>query len=325
MSKKLTIRDCVHPITGDLAPEHFAQDAVNTDSLVNKCLSRTTEALKAPCTQFTDMQRDHLSLILRSMLHTHRAIQSLLKTEHLDPISVNAMPLVRVQIETLFAVCLIVEKPIEIASYEKDWWKKLYLRDLLLREECRSLPRVMSFLDGQSVTLESVRKVAGVTDEEKATVDLEEMGVPLPPGFKSMRIEAFPTPRSIIERVLNQDRKRMLMRLYPEYQLFCGYVHFSPGPRLITGLLDTALPFGRQSGLTPRQIEEKLEHDIVVPATWMDLLSIVQSCSEFRCIYPRDIELCAVLTETWNVLTEQTLIAKSIWESRSRALLGSIT
>jgi hypothetical protein len=324
MSRKLLLRDCVRPITTDLAPEHVRQDSVDTDPLVSRCMSRTLEALKTPRTQFTDMEREHLSLILRSMLHTHRAIQRLLRTEHIDPISVNAMPLVRTQIETLFALCLIVEKPSEIASYEKDWWKKHYIRDLLLREECRSLPRIMSFLDAQAAALESARKVAGVTEQEKATVDHEEMGVPLPPGFKAAKIEAFPMPRTIIDRVREQDRKAMLMRLYPEYQLFCSFVHVSPGPRLMTGLLEPNLPIGRESGLTPQQIEDKLRHDIVVPATWMDLLSIVQSCSELCCIYPGDVELHVVLTETWNVLTERTLIGKSVWESRSRTLLGAI-
>src|SRR5580704_6311547 len=120
MSRKLLLRDCVRHITTDLAPEHVRQDSVDTDPLVSRCMSRTLEALKTPRTQFTDMEREHLSLIHRSMLHTHRAIQRLLRTEHIDPISVNAMPLVRTQIETLFALCLIVEKPSEIASYEKD-------------------------------------------------------------------------------------------------------------------------------------------------------------------------------------------------------------
>lgn len=254
------------------------------------------------------------------MRHGHRAIRELLRSEGKDPMSVSAMPLVRVQIETLFAVCLIVERPESLEVYLKDGWRKLYVRHLLMREECGSLPRISEGLRKVSADLETMRLASGVTQVEKETVDFEELGVPLPGGRKPVHIRSFATPAGVIGQVQDANRKKMLRRLYPEYQFLCGFVHFSPASAIFSAFLDSRQPFQRH--FTAGQLEDIFQKEVACPALWLDQISILQSCSEIYEVYPHAVELARALVEAWTTLSEACLIGQAIWEVRARGLLG---
>jgi hypothetical protein len=166
-----------------------------------------------------------------------------------------------------------------------------------------------------------LRKLAGVTDEEKATIDESELGTPLPPGFNPKPIPNFPTPGGIIRQIRNANRRKMLLRLYPEYQFLCTYVHASPHSRCYRALFDKRQSFGQQL-FTSGQLEKMFMKEIAAPAILLDLLSVAQSCSEFVSIYPDDVELRRVLSEAWDALLDNTLIARAVWGLHTRELLG---
>ena len=199
-----------------------------------KCVAAAAECLKSPVPNLTEIQRAHLHQILLATRHGHFAVRELLRPENEQPLSVNVMPLVRAQIETLYAICLIIEIPETLSNYEKDGWRKLFIRRILMREECRSLSRVTKGLAEVDEWLEKLRIISGVSDVEKQTIEAEELGVPLPTGTVRAPISEFPTPKRVINRVTDPTRKRMLMRLYPEYQFLCGFVHFSPATVTLT-------------------------------------------------------------------------------------------
>jgi hypothetical protein len=62
----------------------------------------------------------------------------------------------------------------------------------------------------------------------------------------------------------------------------------------------------------------------IAPGLWLDLLSIVQCCTEFVQLYPADVELRRVLIEVWNELIEKSTLGRIAWEIRSRSLLGVV-
>jgi hypothetical protein len=64
---------------------------------------------------------------------------------------VDAMPLVRSQLEKLFGICLMVEDASALDDYLKNEWKLLYIRDLLMRAGCQDLPKVMHVLEGATL------------------------------------------------------------------------------------------------------------------------------------------------------------------------------
>lgn len=315
------IQDCVPPVSKDLALD-VCQDTVETDSFVNRCVDAVTDSLKVSVGLFTQMHREQLAQVFFSMRHTHRSIHDLLTNTHENPKSVDARPLVRCQVETLFAICLICEQPLWIETYLKNGWKAQYLYHLVMTQQCRDLPRFIAELDRHVDALEAMRNLAEVSEEEKATIDADELGTPLPSGFQRKRISNFPTPGGVLAKIKRDDTKRMLLRIYPEYQFLCTYVHASPHGRCFRGLFDRRSPF--QPDFTSGQLEEMFAKEIAAPAIMLDLLSIAQCCCEFVPIYPFDVELRAILTKTWNVLLEKTMIGRAIWDLRTKNLLQSL-
>ena len=318
---KLRIRDCISSIKTDIDLD-ATWDARNADASVNRCVAALTECLKSPAPNFTEVQRVHLHQIVLSIRHGHFAVRELLRSEGEQPLSVNVMPLVRSQIETLYAICLIIEKPEALRDYLKDGWKKLFIRHIGMREECRALPRVAKGLAEVEKWLEQLRIVSGVTDLEKQTVEAQELGIHLPVGTVPVRISSFPTPMYVISHITNPDRKRMLTRLYPEYQFLCGFVHFSPATVTLTSLLDSRQPF--RKWFTTSQIKEMWQKEIAGPAMCLNVISVIQCCTEFLAIYPNDVELARCCVEAWKPLSDNTFIGRVVWELRAMKLLGAI-
>lgn len=292
------------------------------DGFVNRCVGAAFEALRGPTSVFTQVQQEHLSFVLKSMRPTHEAIRELLRSENRSPISVNAMPLARLQLETLYAVCLVLDQPQYLGVYLKHCWKQIYVRHLLMLAECKNLPPIMAELDKQLTALEGLRQLAGVTDEEKATIRSEQLGETLPHGMTGASIPQFPTPGAVIRAVSDSDRKKMLTRLYFEYQFLCSFVHFSPHPRTFMGFFDEREPFGRM--FTTGELENMFQKEIAGPAIWIDFLSIVQSATELVSLYPASVELRKAVADAWVPLSEKTIIGRAVWEFRAKKLLGII-
>jgi hypothetical protein len=318
---KIRAKDCVSPLTEDINVDaHF--DVRHLDALCNRCINTVTDCLNVRSLHFSDMQRGHLQQVFLAMRHVHRAIRELLRPNGSDPISVSVMPLARAQLETFYAICLVIEKPDSMALYLKDGWKKLYIRHLLMREECRGLPRVAGGLDTIAPQLEQLRIASGATEEERMTIEEEELNLTLPPGIQAQHIRQFPSPKEVIRAIADPDRRAMLVRLYPEYQFLCGFVHFSPSTQILSSLLDKRHPAA--SLFSSGQREETFQKEIAGQALWIDFLSIVEACAELLTVYRDNVELARVAIESWNALIEMSLLARAIWQIRAKRLLGVV-
>jgi hypothetical protein len=53
-------------------------------------------------------------------------------------------------------------------------------------------------------------------------------------------------------------------------------------------------------------------------------LSVIQGTCEVATLYPADVELKRTVIEAWNVLSEMNLLGRTIWEIRTKALLGVV-
>jgi hypothetical protein len=162
-----------------------------------------------------------------------------------------------------------------------------------------------------------------VTEEEKATVELEELGIALPSGMRESRIKSFPTPGSVIDKVMDPERKRMLKRLYPEYKRLCAYAHGSAQSWIAKTAFWKASPLRKLH--TDGERQTKYEKEIVDPAFVFSFLPTIQGACEVATLYPHDVELKRVAIEAWNVLSEMNLLGKIIWEVRGRSSLGVVT
>lgn len=307
-------------MTKEINPDQ-STDAPIMDGLVNRCIAAAFEALRRPTSAFSTVQLEHLAHIFKSMRPTHETIRELLRHER-SPHSVDAVPLARLQLETLYAICLVLDQPSYLDLYFKHSWKQTYVRHLLMSAECKNLPTIMSELDRQLLPLEELRQLAGVTDQEKETIRCEQLGETLPLGMVSAPIKQFPTPGVALRIIRDPERKRMLSRLYFEYQFLCGFVHFSTRPRTFKGIFDKREQFGHL--FTGQQLESMFQKEIAGPAIWVDFMSVVQSAAEIVTLYPGDVELRRAVTDAWAVLSERTIMGRAVWEFRAKKLLGII-
>jgi len=318
--QKIRVIDAAWPNTEDInLDEHL--NAPDLDGHVKQCVAAVTDSLKKPAPGHSADQAAHVSWMFYAMRFTHSTIRNLVAKGTNSPECVDALALARQQLEALYSVCLMVQDPIFVDIYLKSFWRDAYVQFLLDREERKGLPRFSEYLNQTGLPLmELVRVSSGVTDEEKATVELEELGTPLPAGMKEAKIKSFPTPGSVIDKVANKERKRMLMRLYPEYKRLCAYAHGSAQSWIAKTAFWDASPLRRLH--TEGEREDKYMKEIVDPALVFSFLPTIQGVCEVATLYPSDVELMRVAIEAWNVLSKMNLVSKIIWDIRGRSSLG---
>ena len=159
-----------------------------------------------------------------------------------------------------------------------------------------------------------------MTAAERATIELEELGTPLPAGMVRTDIKRFPTPAVITRTTGDPTRKQMLLRLYPEYQHLSNPVHGSPLISIFKNAFDRESVY--RGNFTDDQRQDVFDNEIASYALMFDLISVIQSCTEFAPFYLTDVNVIGALTESWNVITRGSLLGGIIWNLRSKALLG---
>jgi hypothetical protein len=208
--QKIRVIDVAWPNTKDIDTNRELDSPV-LDGHVKKCAAAVTNALKTPPPGYSAEQAAHICWMFDAMRFTHSAIRNLVAKGTDSPECVDSLALARQQLEALYSVCLMVQHPSYVDIYIKSFWRDAYVEFLLERQERQGLPRFSEYLNKTALPLmEELRIKSGITDDEKATVDLEELGIPLPAGMTEAKIKPFPTPGSVIDKVFDLERKQML-------------------------------------------------------------------------------------------------------------------
>jgi hypothetical protein len=318
----LPVSMIAHRHTTDI-DENKRSDAKEIERLGFIAAERAKDALKKPLSGYDELQRFILEEVITSMKVTHGAIIAILSTCKGKPESVDSLTLARVQLEGLYNFCLMLESSAFIDRYVKDGWSKRYIDLLLQQEEMKGLPRFDEFNNVLGPKfLEEGRTHYRITDAERLTIDHQQLGIPLPPGVKEARIQRFPTPREAIRETAQGDRRRMLERLYPEYGDLSSFTHGLPHSNMLKGLLSPRSLHRRL--FTEEQANASCAKDVTERAFIVSLMSIIQCAAELTEKYPTDVNLVAGVGEAWKSLSADTLLGKTIWEIRTRRLLGVI-
>lgn len=320
--QKIRVIDVAWPNTQDIDLDRHVEVLV-LDGHVRQCAAAVTDALKTPPPSYSPLQAAHLSWMFDAMRFTHTTIRNLVAKGMNSPECVDSLALARMQLEALYSVCLMVQDPSFVDIYVKSLWRDAYAQFLLDRQERQGLPRFSEYLHQTALPLmEQLRVQSGVTDEEKATVELEELGTPLPVGMQPVKIKPFPMPGSVIAQVTHLERQQMLKRLYPEYKRLCAYAHGSAQSWMAKIAFWERSPVRRFH--TEGEREKKYMHDVVDLALFFSFFPTVQSTCELATLYPSDVELQRVAIESWNLLSEMNLLGKIMWDIRGRSSLGII-
>ena len=105
---KIRVSQCSHRHNTDINHER-QMDAKEWDRLANVCVVRATTALQQDTSGYNKGQRDHISDMFNSMAATNRGIRRLLDLGWGAPSAVDALALARLQLEGLYALCLMFE------------------------------------------------------------------------------------------------------------------------------------------------------------------------------------------------------------------------
>lgn len=127
--QKIRVIDIAHLAKQDIDPDRHI-DVKLVDGLVNRCSAAATSALKSPPVGYSELQAIHISWIFDSMRFTHVTIRNLIAGGPKTPACIDALALTRLQLETLYSICLITQAPSAAADYVKNFWKDNYVRFL---------------------------------------------------------------------------------------------------------------------------------------------------------------------------------------------------
>jgi hypothetical protein len=298
-------------------------DARRLDEKTDLCVVRATRALEIETPGYTELHRVNMSFIITSMQATHRAMKKVLGSGPDKPESIDAMVLARVNLEGLYALCLMFESSGYVDCYLQDGWRKLYVKFILQREETKKLPRFDDYSQRIApASLTGLRKIFGITEIQQQTIDHEELGAPLRTGSKPVPIPRFPTPGGVIDKIPAGDRRQMLERLYLEYQRLSSFAH---GLSEANQFKEMCRRDSRFAGVFSEDQLRETFHREVEELSWIvSRLSIIQSVAELTSLYKGNVDLCAAATQAWLEFSDGILLAKTIWEIRTKKLLGVV-
>jgi hypothetical protein len=320
----LRVRDIKHVLSSDADIDPNAVvDPKKLDGFVFACGNLAQAALsKSPPSGFTDFERDHLNAVIAGQAHSHRSIRCMVQGEE-NASAVDALAIARLQLETLYSFCFMLQDAENVRWFLKCAWKNRYIQFLLGREEWGRLPRFSEHLTVTALPLiDMFRRLSSVTDEEKRTIEVEEPGLAPAPGFTPAKIENFPTPAGVIQRVTSPSQRRMLKRLYPEYQCLCSFAHPGPEAAVIRTVCDPRSP--HQGLFSSGERREFYQRQVVAPAVMGSTIAAVQVATEVAAIYPADIDLIAKVTEAWSFLVHVSLLARTVWEIRTKEIWPAV-
>jgi hypothetical protein len=300
-----------------------AFDVATLNGHVNTCVSLCRQALeKCGLAGFGNDEKAHFEAFIDGMRHSHDSIRKLLRGEQ-SPSAVEALTIARLQVENVYSICFLLQSPKNLRLFLKNNWKKKYVRFLLEREELAHLPRFADYYSNTGLeSLGKLQAVSSVTDEERRTIDIQQLGYPFGPKPQLVRMPDFPTPGGVIREISNLDQKKMLSRLYPEYEYLCSFAHGNSNAVFFKTMADVRSPHHREHPKS--QIDDFYQTQILEPPIIYSGLSTVVAATEIAAVCPASIELRTELIKAWNFLTSTSILTFHAWQMRAKRVLGIV-
>jgi len=298
---KLSVQSIKHVLQQDTDIDPAAGwDVREVDALIFGCNKVAQDALASAIPNgFSDFERDHLKLLLDGQRYGHLTIRRLLEGDQ-SASAVDALPIARLQLEVLYSLCFMLHGGQNVRLFLKNGWKK-YL--------------------GKTAKpwMDQLQVLSSVTEDERRTIEQDEIGNSPGPAFTRTRIDRFPSPMGVIEKCTVADQRQMLMRLYPEYQFLCSFAHGDTEATLFRIVSDGRSPL--RNALPSAQIKDFYQREILETPIMYSAVAAVQAATEVAVLYPAHLELLVAVTKAWAALTRHSLLAVPIWEIRARNIL----
>jgi hypothetical protein len=309
-------------LDSDIDPNYLF-DPAQHDAEISACVQMCKCAL-GRSNKLSKPDAPWLGSILEGMLDTHKAIRLLVGKKVKDATSVEAMSLVREQIETVFAVALISQEPAKyLRLHRLDGVRKAYTYAEQVFKEQENLPRFDAAYRAEmrAIWTDHVRAL-GMNEDQIATIIFEATGDRLPAGRHYDAVEEFPTPGQVLKKV-DSRRKVILERLYRmEYGYYCAFPHVTSVATLHKGIL---------RGEIDHLVESKgkdvfFDKQVAGPAVDTSSNLVLVAATEGYCLCrDEEIDLAAKLTQTWESLKEAYLFTRALWPLRPQSVLHALS
>jgi hypothetical protein len=131
----------------------------------------------------------------------------------------------------------------------------------------------------------------------------------------------FPTPGKLRDKIVGPDKKRMLERLYVEYEYLCSFAHGLAEANLLRGIFDPQATHRADALATDAEVEDKFQMIVVTPANVKSCICVAAATAELTLLYPGDVDLSASAVKLWNTIGEANLLARIAWNLRGKNAL----
>jgi hypothetical protein len=298
-------------------------DVAMLDEQVYTCISLSKTVIEVgKLSGYADYEKAHIWNFIEGMRHSHKSIRKLLMGEQ-SASAVDALAIARLQLENLFTICFLLQSEENVRLFLKNAWKKKYVRFLLHRAEHIQLSRFDEYSNNTGLEmLDKLQAMSFISDEERRTIDIQQLGYPFGPKPQLVRMEGFPTPAQVAKKITNPDQKQMLARLNSEYEFLCSFAHGDADAVFFRAVADKRSPF--HSLHTTSEIEKFYQEQVLEPPVLYSALSSILVATEVAAAFPAEVELRARLGEAWNFLTKSSLLVVSAWETRAKKVLGIV-
>ena len=180
--------------------------------------------------------------LLHAMKSTHRSIRHLVARQEADlDLTVDALPLTRVQLERCFLALLLADNPARwYARYRKNAWKAFAEKFFRDQRIVGHLPTYQGYFGSSGEGVSAMRAFArqmDVAEDELQTLRMQVACDDEPdPRWQRRFIPDMPAPGRCAAELADPDRKRLAELLYPYYN---NLSHFSHGG--MVGVMQAAI------------------------------------------------------------------------------------
>ncbi|MFP4106425.1 MAG: hypothetical protein ACLFVU_10085 [Phycisphaerae bacterium] len=254
------------------------------------------------------------SNLLRAMVGTHRSIRRLTEfAEGEMDLSVDALPLTRMQLERCFLGLLIEDDPNRWPKrYRKNAWKAFAEKFFRDQQAVGHLDPFKEYFgsSGQGITfLREFAREMDVWEDELQTLRIQIQNDRRDPRWKTRHIADMPTPGRAMEKLQDPTRLGLARLIYPYYD---SLSHFSHGG--LMGIMEAAILRGeggdhvQERTALARQINET-----ALPLSYVSMLFVT---TLFALPFVEEEDIRNTLLDSWKPYNASgSLLGITLWDN----------
>ena len=299
------------------------------DRLAFAAIDAVAGRLAAATEQSTSLDEIRLlgtrTQILLAMKGSHRSVRHLVagRGEQME-LSLDALPITRVQLERCFVALLIEDNPARWHTrYRKNAWKAFAEKFFRDQRILGHFPRYADYFGpgGRGVgLLRSFAREMDVTEDAVQTLRVQVLGGDPDPRFKTWFIADMPTPGRCGQELSDPTHQRLAALLYPHYD---NLSHFSHGG-LVGAMQAAILRNGAAANHDEQEIERFWRGTVMEQTLPLSYVSMLFVATLFARPHLDDEPTRRGLLDAWQPYhSDGSPLGVAVWDAWAGELLGA--